>query len=72
MFSRKGFSEVLCAPCQGILMRSVRCNLTQSVCDFLRRVKIRKSLRKVDGVILIIDAGHAADDRIRKGAHTVT
>ena len=33
--------------------------------QLLRRVKIRETLGQIDGVILVIDAGHAADNGIR-------
>ena len=39
--------------------------------QLLRRVKIREALGQIDGVILVVDAGHAADDGIRKRAHAV-
>mgnify|MGYP000917666032 CR=1 FL=1 len=57
-------------------VRSARDSLADYLCQriqqLLRRVKVRKTLRKVDGIVLVIDAGHAADDRIRECAHTVT
>ena len=65
-------AEVLCTKGHSVLVRAGIGCPCQRVQQLLRRVKIRKTLRQVDGVILIIDAGHAADDRIRKGAHTVT
>lgn len=39
--------------------------------QLLRRVKIREALGQIDGVILVVDAGHAADNGIRKRAHAV-
>ena len=39
--------------------------------QLLRRVKIREALGQIDGVILVIDVGHAADNGIRKRAHAV-
>ena len=65
-------AEVLRAKGHSVLVRAFVSRFGQSVQQLLRRVKIREALRKVDGVVLIVDAGHAADDRIRKGAHTVT
>ena len=65
-------AEVLCAKGHSVLVwAGIGCSC-QSVQQLLRRIEIREALRQVDGVILIIDAGHAADDRIRKCAHTIT
>ena len=69
---RQCLTEVLRAKGHGILMRAVVGGLCQRIQQLLRRVKVRKTLRKVDGIVLVIDAGHAADDRIRECAHTVT
>ena len=65
-------AEVLRAKGHSVLVRAFVSRFGQSVQQLLRRVKIREALRKVDGVVLIVDAGHAADDRIREGTHTVT
>ena len=69
---RQRFAEVLRTEGDGILVWAVVGGLCQRVQQLLGRVKIREALRKVDGIILVIDAGHAADDRIRECAHTVT
>ena len=60
------FAEVLCTEGHGILMRSLIRDFAQAVGDRLGRRKIRKSLREVDGIHLIADAGHAADDGVGK------
>ena len=60
------FAEVLCTEGHGILMRPLIRDFAQAVGDRLGRRKIRKSLREVDGIHLIADAGHAADDGVGK------
>lgn len=47
-------------------MRPFIRDFAQAVGDRLGRRKIRKSLREVDGIHLIADAGHAADDGVGK------
>ena len=60
------FAEVLRAEGHGILVRAFIGDLAQAVGDRLGRRKIRETLREVDGVHLVADAGHAADDGIGK------
>ena len=69
---RQRLAEVLGTEGHGILVRAFVCGLGQGVQQLLGRVKVRETLGQVDGIVLIVDAGHAADDRIREGAHTVT
>ena len=56
----------LCAPCDGILMKIFFRNLGKSVKQFLRRIKIRESLREIHRFVLIGNACHTADHGIRE------
>ncbi len=68
---RQRFPEILRTEGHGILMRAVVGSFCQSIHQLPGRVKIRKALREIDGVILIVDAGHPADDGVGKGADAV-
>ena len=49
----KSFTEMLCSPCRGILMKIFPCHFRKPVKNFQRRLKIREPLRKIYGSILI-------------------
>ena len=55
----------------GVLMGAVVGGFGQRVGQLLRRVEIRETLRQVDGIVLVVDAGHPADDRVGEGADAV-
>ena len=59
-------AEVLRAPGDGILVEILVGDLGQAVQNSLGRVKVRESLGQVDRAVLVGDAGHPPDDRIRK------
>ena len=69
---RQCFAKILGAEGHGVLVRAFVSRLSQRVQQFLRRVKIREPLRQIDGVILVVDPGHAADDGVGKRADTIT
>ena len=69
---RQCFAEILGAEGHGVLVRAFVSRLSQCVQQFLRRVKIREPLRQIDGVILVVDTGHTADDGVGKRADTIT
>ena len=46
--------------------------LGQSVQHLFGGIKIRETLREIDGAVAVANAGHAADDGIRKMADTFT
>ena len=66
LLGRQRLPEVFCAPGDGILVKILMGDLRQPLQDGLRRVKIRKALRKIDGAVLGGDPGHPADDGIGK------
>ena len=45
-------------------MRTFVRDFAQTISDGLGRRKIRKTLREVDGIDLVADARHAADDGV--------
>ena len=63
-------TEVLRSPGDGILVRARRGNLCQTIGNFLWRVEIWESLREIDGSVLIGDAGHPSDNRIREACRS--
>ena len=68
---RQRLPEVLRTEGHGVLMGAVVGGFGQRVGQLLRRVEIREALRQVDGIVLVVDAGHPADDRVGKGADAV-
>ena len=64
LLAGEGFAEVLRAEGYGILMRAFIGDFAQTISDGLGRRKIRKTLREVDGIDLVADARHAADDGV--------
>ena len=70
LFSQR-LPEVLRAEGHGVLMGAVVGGFGQRVGQLLRRVEIREAPRQVDGIVLVVDAGHPADDRVGEGADAV-
>ena len=68
---RQRLPEVLRTEGHSVLMGAVVGGFGQRVGQLLRRVKIREALRQVDGIVLVVDAGHPADDGVGKGADAV-
>ena len=68
---RQCFAEILRTKGHRVLVRALIGRFGQCVQKLLRRVKIREALREVDGIVLVVDAGHPADDRIGKRADTI-
>ena len=68
---RQRLPEVLRAEGHGVLMGAVVGGFGQRVGQLLRRVEIREAPRQVDGIVLVVDAGHPADDRVGEGADAV-
>ena len=68
---RQRLPEVLRAEGHGVLMGAVVGGFGQRIGQLLRRVEIRETLRQVDGIVLVVDAGHPADDRVGEGADAV-
>ena len=64
LLAGEGFAEVLRAEGYGVLMRAFIGDFAQTISDGLGRRKIRKTLREVDGIDLVADARHAADDGV--------
>lgn len=64
LFTADGFTEILGAPGDGVLVRAFCGYLAQAVGDCLWRCKIGEALGEIDRIVLIGDAGHAADDGI--------
>ena len=58
MLLGKCLTEVLCSPGNGILVRTCWSNICQTTGNFFRWVEVRKSLREIDGSILVGYAGH--------------
>ena len=59
-------AEVLRAPGDGVLVEILVGDLGQAVQNSLGRVEVREALGQVDRAVLVGDAGHPPDDRIRK------
>lgn len=68
---RQRLPEVLRTEGHSVLMGAVVGGFGQRVGQLLRRVEIREAPRQVDGIVLVVDAGHPADDRVGEGADAV-
>jgi len=58
----EGLTEVGRAPGDRVLVAGTACGFFEGGEEFLRRIKVRESLGKVDRTVPVGEAGHPADD----------
>ena len=70
VFFRQSRAEIGCSVGDGILVRSLIGHFCQRVHQLLRRIKVRKALGEIDGVVFVADPRHPADHGIGKQTDT--